>query len=193
MVYGAGDSATGLRIAKAHWIYAVFVYLLGLLGLFGISFHPFRAAKTLLAVSRLVTYTRANFRMLTIRAEQMKAFEAITGRVFIENMMAHLRAHFPSETRGIDVKGLRERIQRELVSAARFGIVAENDVSLFLNLSMLFGEGFIDAPERVWARDYLTDREVPDAGIRMNRLYDGAIARLEIEENNRRLREGRET
>jgi hypothetical protein len=125
--------------------------------------------------------------MLTIRKEQIDIFKIQAEERFIDKMILHLRKQFPEETATYDDMVLRTRIRNELTSARGFQLVSERSICYYLNLSIMYGEGFIELEDNLWMKDYLTDTEVPDPDERMNRLYRAAIKRLEVEAEHQRI------
>ncbi len=125
--------------------------------------------------------------MLIIRREQIAVFEKQAEERFIDKMVLHLRTQFPEETATYDDIILRTRIRSELTGAKRFEVVSERSSCYYLNLSIVYGEGFIDLEDNLWMQDYLTDDEVPDVDDRMDRLYQAAIKRLEVEAEHQQI------
>ena len=106
---------------------------------------------------------------------------------FIDKMVLYLRKQFSEETAAYSDKTLRARIRNELTGARRFHLISERALCYFLNLSIIYGEGFIDREDALWMQDYLTDPDVPDPNERMYRLYQAVIKRMEVEADHQRI------
>ena len=106
---------------------------------------------------------------------------------FIDRMVLYLRKQFSEETAAYSDKTLRARIRNELTGARRFHLISERALCYFLNLSIIYGEGFIDREDALWMQDYLTDPDVPDPNERMYRLYQAVIKRMEVEADHQRI------
>ena len=125
--------------------------------------------------------------MLTIRREQMIVFKKQAEERFIDRMVLYLRKQFSEETAAYSDKALRARIRNELTGAKRFHLISERAICYYLNLSIMYGEGFMDREDALWMRDYLTDPDVPDPSERMYRLYQAVIKKLEVEADHQRI------
>ena len=127
--------------------------------------------------------------MLTIRKKQIQAMRPALVRRFLEKLLQHIRTFFEAECEGRSDEELLEHIQRALERAGAYGLVAERDLFQYVNVSMLHGPDFDQQPETTWTRDFLTDEDVPDPGQRMDRLFQEVVHRLEVVEQNARLRD----
>lgn len=129
--------------------------------------------------------------MLTIRHEVLAAFAVQAEADFVEKMVRLLRHCFPDATAALDAQGadaLAEHVRGELSNARSYGLATERDIAAYINLSMVYGAGYARQAPYGWMRALLQDPDVPHPSARMRRLLAAGHKRLQIEENNRRIR-----
>ena len=80
--------------------------------------------------------------MLTIRAEQMRAFGEAMRRDFETRMVAYLRGKFKAQTARYSGEQLVAVVREGIASADPYGITIEKDVSRFIEYSVLYGADF---------------------------------------------------
>lgn len=98
--------------------------------------------------------------MLTIRAAQMKALEAVRPELFEQRLLRHLAKKY---SRASDA-ALRDLVQRGIRQADLYGFVTEHGIATFLELLVEEGENFHKDPARTLARAILTgDDDMPEA------------------------------
>lgn len=127
--------------------------------------------------------------MLTIRKKQIQAFEPPLRQRLHQKLLRHVRTHFVEETEGRTDQELLEHIGAAHLGAESYGIRAERDLYLYVNITVIHGLDFDRAEETAWTKEVLSDQTVSDPGQRMDRLYEAVIHRLEVEEANARTRE----
>jgi hypothetical protein len=125
--------------------------------------------------------------MLTIRREQIEALRVPLIRRFHQELLEHVKTHFVEETEGKSDKEILEHIRQALKRAEVYGLKAERELYMYINVSMLYGADFDEQEETKWTADYLTDEDVSSPTLRMNRLYEEIVHRLEVDENNARI------
>ncbi len=125
--------------------------------------------------------------MLVLRKEQKDALRIPLIEKQIMGLVEHIKTNFPDETAGKTDDELFDRIKETLVRAEKYDIKAERDVYKYVNISMLYGADFDEAEETAWTADYLNDEAVSTPNMRINRLYEEVVCRLEVEENNARI------
>lgn len=129
--------------------------------------------------------------MLTIRANQLAVFAEQAEDDFIARMIRLLRHCFADAAASLDARGaeaLAGHVRRELLDARSFGLVSERDIASYINLSMVYGAGYVRQAPNGWMQAMLQDPEVPNPSARIHRLLAASRKRLQIEENNRRIR-----
>ena len=80
--------------------------------------------------------------MLSIRPEQMAAFEQAALKRFEDEMLAHIKTYFPNHWRIIGEAQLRKVIQYSVSQAEQYGLTTQREVCLYLNLMLLLGSDF---------------------------------------------------
>lgn len=98
--------------------------------------------------------------MLTIRAEQMDALNAVMLERFTEKMMEHLLDVFPDETAAMSEEELRKFVDSGTTTASGYKITAEREVALFLDLILGLGHEFEKQPDNEWMLSILENEEV---------------------------------
>jgi hypothetical protein len=115
--------------------------------------------------------------MLTIRKEQIKVFDEMAMKQFIESMVIHVKKHFPEESKPMDDEQLKNYIRDVISSGKKYGLVSERDICKYLNLTMHFGKDFDKNPENEWMKTMLMDGIEPNPSIRISKLYNEALKR----------------
>ena len=121
--------------------------------------------------------------MLQLRHRQFEELRAVPLEGFEDQMVAHLREHFPDDCRAMDDAALRVWIRYGIERAEAHGLSSQRDVCKYLNLMMTFGRDFdVQEPTARWARPILGDPEISDPSARIERLCEEAMRALEEEE-----------
>lgn len=110
--------------------------------------------------------------MFKVKSKQFEAFAHGATVTFPERLLAFLRRQVP-EACGPRAVG---DVDRAIARAARWGLHDELDVATFAVLAFTHGPEF---DEQLWARSTLALPDVP-ASVRVHRVYEAAIRRLEI-------------
>jgi hypothetical protein len=93
---------------------------------------------------------------------------------------------WPEKTLGREAAEVRAEARRLAMSARERGLVSEEDVTLFYDLSMELGPGFEQGPSGAWARQVLKERLSPHA--RVLALRERAFAVEEWDPDRERVR-----
>jgi hypothetical protein len=109
--------------------------------------------------------------MLVIRKEQIAAFEASLRERFESRMADHLTTYFPLESGRLGPE-LRAFIRRNIDKAFQYGIDAEHDVCIYLDLAMAYGAQFDEVLP--WSRNILNDPAL-GAPAKIERLLETAL------------------
>jgi hypothetical protein len=88
--------------------------------------------------------------MLIIRREQLAVFRARDHQRFIEDTLQSLPEVFPGDPRVQDEHTMRELIEDGIARAARHGLTATREVSLYVFLLHEFGPDFETRGETRW-------------------------------------------
>lgn len=96
--------------------------------------------------------------MIRLRPEQLDAFRRECREALADRLAKRCAARFPEKTLGREAAEVRAEA-RHLAEAARaWGLVSEEDVTLFYDLSMELGPGFERGAGGRWAREFLDSR-----------------------------------
>jgi len=95
--------------------------------------------------------------MLVVRREQMEALAASTRPTFEENVARHLREVWPEAVAELDADTLRAWVAWGVERGARYELLSEYEVGLFIDLTWILGTNFDENDAFPWAREILTD------------------------------------
>lgn len=113
--------------------------------------------------------------MLTFSETAMQAFKAAAMRRFEDDMVEHMRAHFPNHLGVAGADGARALARLAVERASAYGIESERGVCLYFNAMMLLGSYLDVDPQVPWAGEVLMQGYAePDA--RAESLADRAVA-----------------
>ncbi|MBZ5715389.1 hypothetical protein [Nannocystis pusilla] len=115
--------------------------------------------------------------MLKISAIQRGAFERAALADFEARMLAHLKRFSPRHLRIVGDPELRELIVVGHERAEQYGLVSERSKRIYIELMLMFGSGFDDDPQHVWAVEPL--RAGDGEYVRVDRLRDAAWGHLD--------------
>ena len=117
--------------------------------------------------------------MLTIRHEQMQAFETYMARQFEERLSASLRSRFHKKTADLNDEQLRASIRAGAELAAAYGITVERDVARFVTLQYRLGAAFDIDPRCPWAGSTL--RRADLSGTAKMDALEGHASNLDVD------------
>jgi hypothetical protein len=115
--------------------------------------------------------------MLTIRNEQMRAFENSRRGDFIRRLHSHLSALLGT---GRHSGWIQAQIERGMRDAAMFGLVSERNVADFVEINCTYMGGFSDAPVPKPALAILGAYGA-DPGVKIERYRQWAAAGAEAD------------
>lgn len=107
--------------------------------------------------------------MLTIRNEQLHAFSAQLLERFVRAEARRLREVHQGHLDEMAVEELRSMVNRGIARAARYDCVLKEDISAFLDLTVILGEDF--DTRLPWANAILTNGLL-DGSARMRQLAE---------------------
>lgn len=127
--------------------------------------------------------------MLALRSPQLVALRSIRLAPHLPELAGSLRERFPAELEARSDAQLLALVREAGLRALSHDLTSLRDISRFLNLQVVLGWGFdAEEPGQSWVCEILDDPEVPSPSVRIDRLVKACIARLELEEQNARLR-----
>ncbi len=112
---------------------------------------------------------------MIIRREQMQALEAYMRDRFVSSTVAHVERFFPERCERLGEDGVREWVDHGIERAGAYGIVAERDVSKYIDVQFAFGRDFDTDPQCPWAAAVLTDETIGTPRERVEGLGDAAL------------------
>lgn len=117
---------------------------------------------------------------MKIHRAQMQALAASQMNRFVERMVDHLRDNFRDTRQRHDISdaALPELVCNGVRAAARYGVVYEDDVQLYLECLVLLGPGFDRDPATAWAGEILRANYLDGAG-KMEDLREHVVFSLE--------------
>jgi hypothetical protein len=118
--------------------------------------------------------------MLTLRNEQMDAFDAADGSLFRGYMVEHLEAFSPLHFQTLGQDGIAAIIDTGIERAKRYGLTRHGPVQLFIELFFLIGIDFDTDPQYHQLHARLTDMSVTDEVERADRLFDEVMRYLDL-------------
>ena len=117
--------------------------------------------------------------MLTLRPEQMEAFERSSMNSFVDELAEHFRQALPEHHAVLGHDGTRETICYGIARARAYGITSVRGVTIYIRLMFLFGRDYDTNPELPWAGAALGDPMLADEITRAHQLALAAHAYLE--------------
>lgn len=120
--------------------------------------------------------------MFTLRQQHTEAFNNDIRRRFKERMVAHVNHFFPAQCQALGEAAVREWISHGIDRAQSYGIVAERDVSKYIDIMFVFGRDFDADPRHPWAAPILTARAV-DPTHKTHYLFETARQKAVAREN----------
>src|SRR5262245_30209914 len=109
---------------------------------------------------------------MVIRSEQMEALSANSYGAFEAKVEAHLNRCFPDECASMGEENVRATIRYGLERARSYGITANREVCLYIDVMMVFGRDF--DRELSWASEILNGPQWTDSCARVDALVQKA-------------------
>lgn len=107
---------------------------------------------------------------LVIRREQIEVLARRGLAHFIERALQHGRQYCGPQYVDLDDAALRDRVERAVQRALRYGLATERDLLRFVTLDLVFGAAFDGEP---WAADILAAPQ--SAAWKTSRLQAAAL------------------
>ena len=120
--------------------------------------------------------------MIRIRPEQVDVLELGIMADFEDLAVGHLREHFAPEIEAMDEATLRRFIGSAVERARAHGAEDAIGYGLYLDVMVMFGEGFEDDPALPWAKKILADTADRPGNVRMKYLAYCAAQHLRARE-----------
>jgi hypothetical protein len=97
--------------------------------------------------------------MLTIRPQQMAAFEEAMLLRFEDEMVVHSKEFSPKLTEVIGDEQVRIAVRRCIRRAGEYGFTLRGPIRLYIEMMFLYGSGFDSDPQYPWAARILRSQE----------------------------------
>jgi len=95
--------------------------------------------------------------MLTMRKRNIAAFSESMRKGRVPRLTAYIRARFPHVFKADDEEKVRGIVERADAAAQEYGITDEDDVALFADLCVMYGDDF---HTETWAQTVLRSGEL---------------------------------
>jgi hypothetical protein len=112
--------------------------------------------------------------MLTIREKQVAVLSAPQFKRFLDDLARHVGTFFPKRVKALGTEKTEEAIRDGIARAAAYGIKAERDACLYIDLMFSLGRDFDKDPSLPFASEILSDPEV-SAACRIDRVHRAAL------------------
>lgn len=116
--------------------------------------------------------------MLTITPKHIKAFKQDALNNFEDKTYLYLKQFFPKNCEIHGEIKMREIIRYGIKQAELFGFMTEQDVTMFINLTLMLGHHFYKDPQISWASN-IFNAETISSSIKIERIYNEAIIYLD--------------
>lgn len=116
--------------------------------------------------------------MWTIRQDQVDIFKEAAVKRFENLMVGHLQKFFPAKCEGVGEAQVREMVRYGIERAKTYGITAECDVSVFVDVMFVMGRDFDLLSQNAWAGRILKDRTGNSCTERVMQLRDATLEHL---------------
>jgi hypothetical protein len=110
--------------------------------------------------------------MIEIRPDQMEVFDSRQAEAFLQRALAFLRETHGNSLREMTNEELRERLPRQIATAASYGIRTEAAVMQFIEISLAFGDDFHSSPDCPLAERILSAKT--DGAVKVSELLAAA-------------------
>jgi len=117
--------------------------------------------------------------VLTIRKEQIEAFDKASLKAFEDEMVGHLRGFASRLAETCGEPALRVLIRLGVARAKAQGLTLRGPVRLFIELMVMFGSEFDKDPLLPWASAALDNPAVKDQMARAETLHRASLAYIE--------------
>jgi hypothetical protein len=112
---------------------------------------------------------------MIIRKEQLKVFSESMIENYKRRVEEHLRRSFRNECAQLTRLDIRGLIENGIVRSAKYGVVTERDVCLFIDLMFVFG---LEFDTNDWASQILNDPWHTDPTQKIDYLFDVGLIRV---------------
>lgn len=114
--------------------------------------------------------------MLTIRPDQMKVFAQQLLATFRQDAAQSLMDEYPDACAELGPDALQRMIQKGIDDARQYRLETRGAVLIFIELILVFGDGFQLSPDRRWAQKILAHPTLPDYA-RMQLIRERLVSR----------------
>lgn len=109
--------------------------------------------------------------MFIVRTPQIESLRLARIRRFVDDMVAHIAAEYPTHYGRMGLVETRAFVERSIQAAGKMRIETMGSVGALTELRLIYGDNLERAPDREWARNILAHRTLPDY-IRVGAVQD---------------------
>ncbi|MEZ5083030.1 MAG: hypothetical protein R2750_06235 [Bacteroidales bacterium] len=120
--------------------------------------------------------------MLKIRKEQEEALRLAATKRFINDMVVQVRNHFDETKNGKSEKDAKEYVLKAIERAKKHNLTKEADLIKYIELTLMYGLEFDKNADLLWMSEIILDKDDPNPGNRINRLYKESLKRKKEEQ-----------
>ncbi len=113
--------------------------------------------------------------MLTLRKEQIAVLSDAEAKKFIDRVAAHVAKFFPGKVKTLGEQKTRDDIRYGVTRAASYGIKAEREVCLYIDVMFVLGRDFDNDPALDFASRILRDSNIKGSAARINKVHRAAM------------------
>ncbi|MBK5291553.1 MAG: hypothetical protein JJE04_07765 [Acidobacteriia bacterium] len=112
--------------------------------------------------------------MLIIRKEQMEVFQSAGAPHFPVRMTIYVQEVFPDQSERLTEEGVRRAVQSAIERAKHRGLTNQDGARLYIDLLFRLGWGFDTDPQIEWAGRILSDPQLTDAEVKLQKFQEEA-------------------
>ena len=112
--------------------------------------------------------------MLIIRKEQMEVFQSAEAPHFPVRMTIYVQGVFPDQSERLTEEGVRRAVQSGIERAKQRGLTTQDGARLYIDLLFRLGWGFDTDPQIEWAGRILSDSQLTDPEVKLQKFQEEA-------------------
>lgn len=113
--------------------------------------------------------------MLKISSDQFAKFSEQLSKTYHDKLVRHCQEKFPVLVRQLPIDNLKQAITDGIRLAEKLGFTKRGGTTLIVELSLLFGCGFVNDPLHPWAKEALDAPDVVTEQRIARKLYEASL------------------